>query len=520
MKHSFHILCYTLKHSQNTEGRFCRVLCANTGEHPCPSRAHRRHEQFLFTLTVPSCHSGDAMTYTFLNIKDYFASIGKADGGWEPFKQTFAYFNSLAHSQAPKDELEMLNLFLSKLQDFSGVNVFSTSLLPASARNLYESYYGGPIQYITMAVPSSITVSPSNTTIKVGGTVNLTGSVLPVSASQSLTWMSRNENIATVSSAGVIMGIREGTTVITVKSSVDSSKTAMCTVTVEPLLIYQTRYEEGKWFGGIDEENVTIESFRPDILYNDMTQSKIVSDTKIKDKDFTSYNSVSSRKDEFINMATKTFLGDILFGFANRDPAKSIIIDMTEHFVGESNINFAEPINVQTTNKSAEYDVYKNPKLTALVEAQNASTVYVKGMKNALDSSLKLNTVTGNLYALKYDSSKRFNYAERRNQPFITQINVNEPVFDKDGLKICINGLQGNKIEILSYYRTGNNYNGTMRVTYYDHFGLGADDIDKFDQSGFKQWFVLQHWNGLNASPQPKPFITTIEFVVTFSGTF
>ena len=34
----------------------------------------------------------------------------------------------------------------------------------------------------------------------------------------------------------------------------------------------------------------------------------------------------------------------------------------------------------------------------------------------------------------------------------------------------------------------------------------------------FRQWYILQHWNELDASVQPKPFVTIIEFSVPFSG--
>jgi len=65
-----------------------------------------------------------------------------------------------------------------------------------------------------------------------------------------------------------------------------------------------------------------------------------------------------------------------------------------------------------------------------------------------------------------------------------------------------------------------------MRVTYYDHYGLDVRDVDSTSffpwnpasRNGFRQWFILQHWNGLNASPQPKPFVTTMEEIVAFSG--
>jgi len=63
--------------------------------------------------------------------------------------------------------------------------------------------------------------------------------------------------------------------------------------------------------------------------------------------------------------------------------------------------------------------------------------------------------------------------------------------------------------------------------TYYDHFGLDVNDMTgRFSFKslavtsllGFRQWFILQHWNDLGATNQPKPFITTIEFTTTFSG--
>ena len=38
--------------------------------------------------------------------------------------------------------------------------------------------------------------------------------------------------------------------------------------------------------------------------------------------------------------------------------------------------------------------------------------------------------------------------------------------------------------------------------------------------NGFRQWYILQHWNALSAEPHPKPFVTTMEFDVSFSGEF
>ena len=37
---------------------------------------------------------------------------------------------------------------------------------------------------------------------------------------------------------------------------------------------------------------------------------------------------------------------------------------------------------------------------------------------------------------------------------------------------------------------------------------------------GFRQWYILQHWNELNATVQPKPFVTVVSYTVPFSGIY
>ena len=64
-----------------------------------------------------------------------------------------------------------------------------------------------------------------------------------------------------------------------------------------------------------------------------------------------------------------------------------------------------------------------------------------------------------------------------------------------------------------------------MRVTYYDHYGLDVRDIDgtsflpwnPASENGFRQWFILQHWDNLGASP--KPFVNVMDDTIAFSGT-
>ena len=57
---------------------------------------------------------------------------------------------------------------------------------------------------------------------------------------------------------------------------------------------------------------------------------------------------------------------------------------------------------------------------------------------------------------------------------------VDEPVYDDafSGLGICVDGLYGNEIELISYYFDGTNYEYTLKFTLYDIYGLDSADIE------------------------------------------
>ena len=78
--------------------------------------------------------------------------------------------------------------------------------------------------------PTGITVSPSSKTIEVGGTFYASYSLTPSNAETSVTWYSDDSSIATVSSSGLVKGIKAGTTYIYAKTS--NGKEDWCKVTV------------------------------------------------------------------------------------------------------------------------------------------------------------------------------------------------------------------------------------------------------------------------------------------------
>lgn len=84
----------------------------------------------------------------------------------------------------------------------------------------------------------SVSLSLSKYTLQTSKTVTLSATVLPKTATQSVTWSSSDDKIATVVD-GVVTGVKEGNATITV-TTVDGSKTATCTIAVKDTIEYDT----------------------------------------------------------------------------------------------------------------------------------------------------------------------------------------------------------------------------------------------------------------------------------------
>ncbi|MEL7694957.1 MULTISPECIES: Ig-like domain-containing protein [Pantoea] len=79
---------------------------------------------------------------------------------------------------------------------------------------------------------TGVTVTPATTSLAVGATRQLTGTVLPADATdKSGTWTTSDATKATVSSTGLVTGVAAGTATITFKSN-DGNFTGTTTVTV------------------------------------------------------------------------------------------------------------------------------------------------------------------------------------------------------------------------------------------------------------------------------------------------
>ena len=82
---------------------------------------------------------------------------------------------------------------------------------------------------------TGVTVSSANNvrSIKEGETLQLTATVFPQEAAQSVSWSSSDETIATVSASGLVTAIKKGNVTITATSSADTSKKGEFSLVVE-----------------------------------------------------------------------------------------------------------------------------------------------------------------------------------------------------------------------------------------------------------------------------------------------
>jgi hypothetical protein len=107
-----------------------------------------------------------------------------------------------------------------------------------------------------------------------------------------------------------------------------------------------------------------------------------------------------------------------------------------------------------------------------------------------------------------------------------------QPHFDEvadnfNGLGITVHDTWAYDVDLTRYVRNGSSYEGSFRVTLYDHYGLDQQDMEPVPsiipgvfqkpwvrQEGFRAWFLLQHLPALNF----RPFITRNDLDYDFRG--
>ena len=166
---------------------------------------------------------------------------------------------------------------------------------------------------------------------------------------------------------------------------------------------------------------------------------------------------------------------------------------------------------------------YWNLVLTKNIEEHSSSKKYISQISHIINGYIENND--GDISGLVYNENNR------ENSYMVSKMKnvVDEPVYDDafSGLGICVDGLYGNEIELISYYFDGTNYEYTLKFTLYDIYGLDSADIEANKMvkkivgfglvGGFRSWYILQHCNLYGGDYQP--YITYSSFEKTIRGT-
>lgn len=99
-----------------------------------------------------------------------------------------------------------------------------------------ESAKSNTVEFTTGEIPvETVTLNSATKSIAKGATFQLTATVKPDNATdKTVTWTTDNPTVATVSTAGLITGVKSGTAQI--KATTGNGKFATCDVTVTPVV--------------------------------------------------------------------------------------------------------------------------------------------------------------------------------------------------------------------------------------------------------------------------------------------
>ena len=103
---------------------------------------------------------------------------------------------------------------------------------------------------------TGVTVTASSTSVEVGSTVTARATVSPSNASnKAVTWSSSNASVATVTSGGVVRGIKQGTVTIKATAQDGSGKSGSISMTVTQRQDELEEEEEDDWLSAAQDED-------------------------------------------------------------------------------------------------------------------------------------------------------------------------------------------------------------------------------------------------------------------------
>ena len=193
-------------------------------------------------------------------------------------------------------------------------------------------------------VIEEVTISHTSVSLTPGETKQLTASVSPASADQTITWKSSDNTIATVDSNGLVTAVSVGTAVITAAAS--SGLTAECTVTVvNDHVIGNIEFRHSTSFGN----DLSINYYIP---VNGLTGYEIIS-LEVKKQIFEDDGTVSWETTELTDYKQTTLSGVKYYrfpysGIAPKEIGSEIKAVLKCEKDGESYVTEEESYNVAT----------------------------------------------------------------------------------------------------------------------------------------------------------------------------
>ena len=371
--------------------------------------------------------------------------------------------------------------------------------LPAKPNYTYKGYLGAkPISGL------SVSVVPANATSKDVWWWEQNGNVLECSYG----WDDDGDRYIHVTAKEL------GTAKLYAQDRKEHGKRDECVVNVDNMLIYRTRNRERLGFNDSSDNNDTTPITAEDLTYGGKsTQTLIANGTSISMSDLNNYSSISQR----VTIVKNFFNSQIGYD----ETFMTILSEMVDHFVAGTGTD------------------YTNAALTAAVQSQSRTVSYVNAVIELVKNYISQHKDT--IDNLAYDEDLWTQPIKRSSHPLVKAMNdaisngateLYLPYYGFNngvpGLTLALDGFYGNKIRLINFQSTGNTYSCALEFTFYDHFGLDTPDLrdEKYSSmtagmfSGFRQWFILQHWNDLEGSVQPKPFVTNVTFSVSISGTY
>ena len=321
--------------------------------------------------------------------------------------------------------------------------------------------------------------------------------------------LTKNDSIVVPNSSGSgLIGNHSGDVALYAKHKV-TGKTSMVEVSVSPLLIYKTLNTEL-----YDNSENTVKHLPEDIKSQDLTEREIVKKVSgISNPDFYKKGQEQYTVIERKRIVLSFFKGQV----GESSKYVSVLTDMFNHFLDGKGTD------------------YSNPTITSDVKKHENTKYYIEAFKRVFMDLVR--RCNGDIFKLHYDESLCFNYNKRRIHPVVREMNDRINMGNKSlllpsypggnsepGLALCIDSWHGNSIAIEQFNYASGHCSGSLKIRFYDHFGLDSADLNKerdfnFTASsigGFKQWYILQHWKNLKCDKKPKPFVTIIEYSEPF----